>query len=119
MRSIAGDDYPSVVQLLDENENSVHERPRQVSLDDLGHWLASTHVATDTWLVEDEQGIAAVGWANTDDGAATDAIGFVHPRAKGRGWAHSSSSAPRRGLENVGRSGSASSRSATTPQPFG
>jgi GNAT superfamily N-acetyltransferase len=26
-----------------------------------------------------------VGWANTDDRVATDAVGFVHPRAKGQG----------------------------------
>jgi mycothiol synthase len=73
------------VQLLADNEASLHARPRQVGLDDVRHWIARTRPATDTWLIEDEQGIAAVGWANTDDGAATDAIGFVHPRAKGRG----------------------------------
>src|SRR5919201_4578843 len=32
MRSIAGDDYPSVVQLLAENAKSVHERPRSAQL---------------------------------------------------------------------------------------
>lgn len=85
MRAITEADFGDVVQLLLENEGSLHARPRQVGLDDVRHWIARTRPATDTWLIEDELGIAAVGWANTDDGIGTDAIGFVHPRAKGRG----------------------------------
>jgi mycothiol synthase len=86
MRPIRDADYPGVLELLVENEASVHDRPAQVGMDDLRHWLGRTELPTDTWLVEDEHGVAAVGWANTDDGVETDAIGFVHPRAKGRGF---------------------------------
>jgi mycothiol synthase len=79
-------DYLGVLQLLVENEAYLHDRPAQVGMDDLQHWLGRTQLATDTWLIEDEQGVAAVGWANTDDGVETSAVGFVHPRAKGRGF---------------------------------
>lgn len=86
MRPITNVDYPGVLQLLVENEAYLHDRPARVSMDDLRHWLARTQLVTDTWLVEDEHGAAAVGWADTDDGVETGAVGFVHPRAKGRGF---------------------------------
>jgi mycothiol synthase len=86
VRPITEADYASVLQLLAENEADLHDRAAQVGIDDLRHWLARTQLAGDTWLVEDEHGVAAVGWANTDDGVETGAVGFVHPRAKGRGF---------------------------------
>jgi GNAT superfamily N-acetyltransferase len=85
MRPITAADYSAVLRLLVENDSSVHDRPARVGTQDLRHWLARTQLASDTWLVEDEQGVTAVGWANTDDGTETSGIGFVHPRAKGRG----------------------------------
>jgi mycothiol synthase len=85
MRPITAADYPAVLRLLVENDSSVHDRPARVGKEDLRHWLARTQLASDTWLVEDELGVTAVGWANTDDGIETSGIGFVHPRAKGQG----------------------------------
>jgi GNAT superfamily N-acetyltransferase len=84
MRPISEADHAGVLQLLSENEEALHGRPARVGMDDLRHWLARTEPATDTWLVEDEQGIAAAGWANAS-GDLADGVGFVHPRAAGRG----------------------------------
>jgi mycothiol synthase len=86
VRPIREADYPGVLQLLVENEAHLHDRPAQVGMDDLRHWLARTKLTTDAWLAEDEHGVTAVGWANSDDGVETDAVGFVHPRAKGRSF---------------------------------
>jgi mycothiol synthase len=84
MRPFEEPDLEAVLALLSADEEAQLGRPSRIGIGDLRDWLSETELATGTWLYEDEDGVAAVGWAGIW-GTVAGAIGAVHPRAKGRG----------------------------------
>jgi len=84
MRAATEDDFEEMTALLVEDESWLLGRPSRIGVADLRQWIALCDLATDTWLVEDGEGVAALGWSIMW-GDAASAVGVVHPRAKGRG----------------------------------
>lgn len=77
-------DLAAVLALLVVDEEQLSGRPSQLGLADLRQWLSRTELEWDTWLYEDADGLAAVGWLDRA-GDLGIGIGVVHPRAKRRG----------------------------------
>jgi mycothiol synthase len=82
-RPITQNDFPVVAQVLGDDERS-HGRPGRIGVNEVHEWTQFTDLASDSWLYEDADGVAAVGWAYVY-GVVGVGIGVVHPRAKGRG----------------------------------
>jgi mycothiol synthase len=78
-------DYEAVLELLIADEERLFERPSRIGLGDLEQWLAGSALPADSWLLEDEAGLAAAGWLEAY-GEIAVAVGVVHPRAKGQGF---------------------------------
>ena len=83
VRPFTEDDFPMVAGLLSDDER-FHGRTIQIGVNEVHEWTSTTELATDSWLYEDADGPAAVGWCATE-GEVGFAIGVVHPRAKGHG----------------------------------
>ena len=83
VRSFAEDDFTAVAALLQADERS-HGRPTVIGVNEIHEWTRLSDLANDSWLYEDDEGPAAVGWV-TVEGTVGSGVGVVHPRAKGRG----------------------------------
>jgi mycothiol synthase len=83
VRTFSEADFPVIAELLADDERSFG-RPIQVGVNELREWTGRADLARDSWLYEDDDGPAAVGWADAH-GDVGMGIGVVHPRAKGRG----------------------------------
>jgi mycothiol synthase len=83
-RPFGEDDLEAVLAVLSADETQLLGRPSVLTLGDIGEWTRGVDLAHDSWLFEDVEGIAGVGWTNLRDGLGF-AVGVVHPRAKGRG----------------------------------
>jgi GNAT superfamily N-acetyltransferase len=77
-------DFDALVRLLIEEEEFLLGRPSKIAVADLRQWLNGVDLASDTWILEDERGMTAFGWAECT-GDLGFAVGAVHPRAKGTG----------------------------------
>jgi mycothiol synthase len=79
-------DYPAMLALLAADEAELHGRPSQIAEGDLREWTSRTNLAEDSWLLEADGALAAVGWFDVLAGGESGfAIGAVHPSWKGRG----------------------------------
>lgn len=83
-RPIAPDDYDALLELVVADEERLFGRPSRIELGDVRQWLSGSDLAVDTWLFEDEHGLAAAGWTEGHGDIAV-AVGIVHPRATGHG----------------------------------
>lgn len=83
VRPFAEADFPAVATLLAADERSFGRRI-QVGVPEIHEWTGGTDLANDSWLYEDDEGPAAVGWVDVHGDVGTG-VGVVHPRAKGRG----------------------------------
>jgi mycothiol synthase len=85
-RPLTGEDFPSVVQLLAEDEARLFGRPSRIGLPDVTAWLAGVDLERNTWLSEEEGQAVAVGWAEVEEHHdAGFAIGVVRRDRQGRG----------------------------------
>lgn len=82
-RPITHEDFPLVAQLLADDERS-HGRPGEIGVNEVYEWTEFADLPNDSWLYEDDEGAAAVGWAYVY-GVVGVGVGAVHPRVKGRG----------------------------------
>ena len=82
-RPFTADDFAIVAAILADDER-FHGRPAQVGVNEMREWTSAADLANDSWLYEDDDGPAAVGWC-AKQGEVGFAIGVVHPRAKGHG----------------------------------
>lgn len=80
-RPITLDDFPAVAKLLREDEEHLYGRPSYIGEGEVHEWTSTVDLASGSWLFENGDGLAAVGWAWTEHDRAT-AIGAVHPRNK-------------------------------------
>jgi mycothiol synthase len=76
-------DFEAVAKLLADDERA-HGRQMEVGPAEVRAWTGLADLARDSWLYEDGEGAAAVGWVE-QAGDRGVAVGVVHPRAKGRG----------------------------------
>jgi GNAT superfamily N-acetyltransferase len=83
VRPFGEDDFAAVAALLTEDERS-HGRSRQIGVNEIHEWTTMADLASDSWLYEDDEGAAAVGWVSMWGNVGVG-VGVVHPRAKGRG----------------------------------
>jgi mycothiol synthase len=83
VRPMSEDDFPAVAELLADDERA-QGRPSHVGTNEVREWTSQADLASSSWLYEDDDGLAAVGWAWVD-GTVGIGVGAVHPRRKGRG----------------------------------
>jgi mycothiol synthase len=83
-RPVAEHDLDPVVALIVADEERLLGRPSNVGPTDVRAWMGGVDLARDSWLFEDDEGIAAVGWAEVREPLGVG-VGIVHPRAKRRG----------------------------------
>jgi GNAT superfamily N-acetyltransferase len=75
---------PALAEFLAADEERLTGRPSLIVEADVRDWTSRTDLANDSWLYEDESGIAAASWMNTreDLGVGIVAVGV---RAQGTG----------------------------------
>ena len=83
VRPFSADDFAAVAEVLQDDERA-YGRRTELSANDIHEWTQFSDLPNDSWLFEDDDGIAAVGWAYVYGSVGVGA-GIVHPRAKGRG----------------------------------
>jgi mycothiol synthase len=83
-RPITRDDHDAVLALVIAAEERLFGRPSRIGLGDVRQWLSGSDLPVDSWLLEDDVGLAAAGWSEKHGDTAV-AVGIVHPRAQGRG----------------------------------
>jgi mycothiol synthase len=83
-RPVAPDDFEAALELLiADEEHSTGGRSR-LGISDLRVWLSGLDYDEDTWLVEEDGRIVALGW-HEPEGEVSFAAGAVHPDVRGRG----------------------------------
>jgi len=76
-------DFATVAAILQADERS-YGRRTEIAANDIHEWTQFADLPNDSWLYEDDDGAAAVGWVYVY-GAVGVGVGIVHPRAKGQG----------------------------------
>lgn len=81
VRPLTPDDLLALAAFLAADEERLSGRPSQIAVADVQQWTSLADLEHDSWLCEDESGIAAVGWmhAEGDVGVGIVAVG---PRAQ-------------------------------------
>ena len=62
VRPIAEADYGLLATFLREDESRLFGRPSRIGESDVRQWLSEADLETDSWLYEDDGGIAAAAW---------------------------------------------------------
>jgi mycothiol synthase len=83
-RPITSEDFPAVAAFLAEDETKHFGRPSRLGVTDVTAWLSGPELSSDSWLIEESDGVIALGWVEKhhDSGLA---VGAVHHRHRGRG----------------------------------
>ena len=83
-RPITPEDFPAVAAFLAEDETEHFGRPSRLGVTDVAAWLSGPELSSDSWLIEESDGVIALGWVEKhhDSGIA---VGVVHHRHRGRG----------------------------------
>jgi mycothiol synthase len=84
VRPLGEGELDALLEVVAADEEQVFGRPSRRTIGDVREWTSRVDFARDSWLFEDGDGPAAVGWVDTVDDLGVGA-GIVHPRAKGRG----------------------------------
>lgn len=76
IRPLTRDDMPALTEFLARDEERLTGRPSQIVEADVREWTSRTDLEHDSWLCEDELGIAAVSWmhVNGDVGVGVVAV---------------------------------------------
>ena len=65
VRSATRDDFPAMLEALRADEEQVFGRPSQITASDLREWTSRTKLDEDSWLIEQEGALCAVGWIDS------------------------------------------------------
>jgi len=78
VRPLTDADMPAVAEFLARDEERLTGKPSRIVASDVREWTSLADLAHDSWLAEDEAGIAAVAWTHsTDDlGVGIVAVGL-------------------------------------------
>jgi ribosomal protein S18 acetylase RimI-like enzyme len=74
VRPLTPDDLPALAAFLAKDEERLTGRPSRIAAGDVREWTSMCDFAHDSWLCEDDSGIAAVAWMHAQDDLA---IGIV------------------------------------------
>jgi len=88
VRPLTPDDLPALAAFLAADEERLSGRPSQVGVADVREWTSAVDFERDSWLYEDESGIAAAGWMFVEGGDLGIGIVAVDPRAHDSSLAH-------------------------------
>ena len=78
------EEFPAIAAFLAEDESHLFGRPSRVGVADVTAWLSRPDLATDTWLFEEDDHLAALGWVEAHDDTGI-AVGVVHRERRGQG----------------------------------
>lgn len=67
VRSLTQDDLPALAEFLARDEERLTGRPSRIAASDVREWTSLCDFEHDSWLCEDESGIAAVSWMHAHD----------------------------------------------------
>jgi mycothiol synthase len=84
VRSITPEEFPAVAAFLAEDETHLFGRPSRLGVPDVTAWLSRPELEADTWLLEEEDRLVALGWVESHDDTGI-AVGVVHHQWRGRG----------------------------------
>ena len=85
VRPVTPDDFPALAAFLADDETHLFGRPSRLGVADVAAWLSGVDLPNDTWLLEEGDGLVALGWVEKDHHDAGVAVGVVHRRWRGRG----------------------------------
>jgi mycothiol synthase len=74
VRPLTTDDLPALAAFLAADEERLTGRPSRIGADDVRDWTSRTDLAHDSWVYEDDSGIAAVAWMDLRDDLATGIV---------------------------------------------
>lgn len=80
-RPITGDDLPELAGFLAREEARLFGRPSRIAVADVREWTSLADLEHDSWLCEDESGLAAVAWMHMSDDLGIGVVA-VDPRAQ-------------------------------------
>jgi mycothiol synthase len=83
-RPVTSADFSAIAAFLAEDESHLFGRPSRLGLTDIEAWFSSVELAADTWLVDEDGGIVALGWVEKQDDRGF-AVNIVHREQRGRG----------------------------------
>jgi mycothiol synthase len=84
VRPITPDDLPALAAFLAEDETHLFGRPSRIGVTDVTAWLATCDLAGDSWLLEEDGELVALGWVEKHGDLGT-AVGVVQRGQRGRG----------------------------------
>lgn len=84
VRPLTHDDLPALAEFLADDEERLTGRPSRIGADDVREWTSLADLEHDSWVREDDEGIAAAAWMHSIDGLAV-AIVAVGSRAQATG----------------------------------
>ena len=67
VRPLTHDDLPALAEFLARDEERLSGRPSRIVAADVREWTSLCDFEHDSWLAEDESGIAAVSWMHAQD----------------------------------------------------
>jgi mycothiol synthase len=78
VRAITPEDVPAVAAFLARDEERLTGKPSRIAASDVREWTSLADLGRDSWLAEDESGIAAVAWTHAHDdlGVGIVAVGL-------------------------------------------
>lgn len=82
VRPLTSDDLPALAEFLARDEERLTGKPSRISTSDVREWTSLSDLEHDSWLYEDETGIAAAAWMHASDDLGIGIVA-VSPRAEG------------------------------------
>ena len=83
-RPASSGDFPAIAAFLAEDETHQFGRPSRLGVADVTAWLSNVDLPHDTWLFEDDDEMAALGWVEKEHDTGI-AVGVVHRDWHGSG----------------------------------
>ena len=77
-------DFAAIAVFLAEDESHLFGRPSRLGETDVAAWLSRVNLERDTWLFQEDEQIAALGWVEANDEVGF-AVGVVRRDRRGRG----------------------------------
>ena len=79
VRPLTHDDLPALADFLARDEERLTGRPSRIAATDVREWTSLCDFENDSWLCEDESGIAAVAWMYGQDDLGIGIVALALP----------------------------------------
>lgn len=84
VRPLTNDDLPALASFLAHDEERLTGRPSRIAPGDVREWTSDTDLERESWVCEDDAGMAAVAWMHKVDDLGVGIVA-VSPRAQATG----------------------------------